>query len=271
MRILFLGDIVGRHGRQLLATKLPLLRQRLGIDAIIANGENAAGGIGITRETARDLRNAGVDVITLGNHAWRHAEVYGTLNQDERLLRPANVAPALPGRGSGVYTLEDGRRFAVCNLLGRTFMDPADCPFRAVDAIFTELPDDIRLRFVDFHAEASSEKRAMGFFLAGRVSAVVGTHTHVQTADAMILPGGTAYLTDLGMCGVEKESILGMDPGVIVDRFVTGLPGRFKAASGEATLNGLLLDADDETGQATAIHLLRGNDFDDSNLRTLGL
>jgi metallophosphoesterase, MG_246/BB_0505 family len=257
MRFLFFGDIVGGPGRAALKARLPRLRETLRPAAVIANAENAAGGIGLTRETAQELFGAGVDVATGGNHSWRHAEVYTALDQDERILRPANVHPSLPGRGVAVRRLSCGTSFAVINLLGRVFMDPADCPFRAAEAALAAIPAEVALRFVDFHAEATSEKRAMGLFLAGRVTAVVGTHTHVQTADAAILPGGTAYITDMGMCGAEKPSILGMEPKTVIDRFVTGMPGRFKPVRAEGLLNGVIIDADPATGQAKAIHILR--------------
>ena len=256
MRILMLGDIVGRPGRAALKARLPRLREKLGLDAVIANAENAAGGVGMTVETLREIFAAGVDVATGGNHSWRHPEVYAALDRDQRVLRPANAAPGVPGRGSLVHTLADGRRFAVLNLLGRSFMDPADCPFQAASREFAALPDAVTLRFVDFHAEATSEKRAMAWHLSGQASCVAGTHTHTQTLDACIIPGGTAYISDLGMCGVENMSILGMDVKAVVDRFVTGLPSRFKPASGEGALNGLIVDADETTGKALAVTVL---------------
>ena len=257
MLFLFFGDIVGRPGRTALKAKLPRLRSKLGIAAVVANAENAAGGIGMTRETLREVFSAGVDVVTGGNHTWRHSEVYPALDENTHVVRPANVHPASPGKPFTVCTLPDGISFAVINLLGRTFMDQADCPFRTVEAILAAIPPDVTLRFVDFHAEATSEKRAMGLFLAGRVTAVLGTHTHVQTIDATILPGGTAYMTDLGMCGSEKNSILGMEPKAVIDRFITGLPGRFKPATGDGMLNGAIIDADPSTGKARIIHILR--------------
>ena len=257
MRIAFFGDIVGRPGRAAVKARFPVLREKLRLDAIIANAENAAGGIGITRETLREVLGAGVDVATGGNHTWRNQEVYSMLNEDGRIVRPANVHPVSPGRGHTVHELPCGRKIAVINLLGRSFMDMADCPFRSVDAILEHIPADVVLRFVDFHAEATSEKRAMGFYLDGRVSAVVGTHTHVQTADATILPQGTAYMTDLGMCGAEAVSVLGMQPKEICDRFITGLPHRFKPATGDGTLNGLVATFDPASGTAATVTILR--------------
>ncbi|SBV98995.1 conserved hypothetical protein [uncultured delta proteobacterium] len=257
MRIAFFGDIVGRPGRAAVKARLPLLREKLRLDGIIANAENAAGGIGTTRETLREVFSAGVDVATGGNHTWRNQEFYPALDEDKRAVRPANAHPDVPGRGCIVHELPNGTRIAVINLLGRAFMDPCDCPFRAVDGVLASLPSDVTLRFVDFHAEATSEKRAMAHHLDGRVSALVGTHTHVQTADATIFPKGMAYITDLGMCGAEKESVLGMEPAGIIKRFVTGLPVRFKPMAGEGMLNGLVADFDPATGRAVKVALLR--------------
>ncbi len=257
LRIAFLGDIVGSPGRAAIRARLPLLREKLRLAAALANVENAAGGIGTTRETLHEIFNAGVDVATGGNHTWRNQEFYPVLDDDRRVIRPANVYPEAPGRGCVVHELANGERIGVINLLGRSFMDSCDCPFRTVDAILDSLPSEVRLRFVDFHAEATSEKRAMGHYLDGRVSALVGTHTHVQTADATIFPKGMAYMTDLGMCGAEGVSVLGMDPSGIIKRFVTGLPARFKPAMGEGTLNGLLAEFDPETGRAKAASILR--------------
>jgi metallophosphoesterase (TIGR00282 family) len=258
MRIAFFGDIVGRPGCAVVKARFPLLREKLRLDAIIANVENAAGGIGITRETLREVFNAGADVLTGGNHTWRNQEVYTALDENARIVRPANVAPEMPGKGHVVHALPCGVKIAVINLLGRFFMDNmADCPFRTVDAILASLPEDVVLRFVDFHAEATSEKRAMGHYLDGKVSAVVGTHTHVQTTDATIMPKGTAYITDLGMCGTERVSILGMEPTGIIKKIATGLPVRFKPAAGEGTLNGLIADFDPVSGKALRVVTLR--------------
>lgn len=258
MRIAFFGDIVGRPGRAAVRARFPLLREKLRLNAIIANAENAAGGIGITRETLREIFSSGADVLTGGNHTWRNQEVYTTLDENACVVRPANVAPEMPGKGHIVHTLPCGVKIAVINLLGRSFMDNmADCPFRSVDAILAALPDDVALRFVDFHAEATSEKRAMGHYLDGKVSAVVGTHTHVQTADATIMPKGTGYITDLGMCGAERISILGMEPASIIKKFATGLPVRFTPASGEGTLNGLVADFDPVSGKALRVVTIR--------------
>ncbi|CAK7051265.1 MAG: 2',3'-cyclic-nucleotide 2'-phosphodiesterase [Desulfovibrio sp.] len=257
MRIAFFGDIVGKPGRAVVKARFPHLREKLGLDAIIANAENAAGGIGMTRETVREVFSAGADVITGGNHTWRNQEVYPLLDEHPCVVRPANVAPELPGKGYIVHALPNGVKIAVINLLGRSFMDMCDCPFRTVDAILAALPEDIALRFVDFHAEATSEKRAMGHHLDGKVSAVVGTHTHVQTSDATVMPKGTAYMTDLGMCGAERPSILGMEPNGIIKKFATGLPVRFKPASGDGALNGMVADFDVATGKSLRVTILR--------------
>ena len=259
MRILFFGDIVGKPGRQALKEQLPALRREHAADVVIANGENASGGIGLTAETLRELLGMGIDILTTGNHVWKHRDLYGPLDKEPRLLRPANYPAGAPGRGLGVYDLPGGHRLAVLNLCGTTYMDPLDCPFRTAETLLARLEAEEGhplVRLVDFHAEATSEKKALGWFLDGRVSAVIGTHTHVQTADAMLLPGGTAYLTDAGMCGVEA-SVLGMDHKVIVDRFLTRLPQRFRPATGRGSLNGVLLDVDEGIGRARSIRALR--------------
>ncbi len=257
MRILFLGDVVGKAGRLAVKQFLPKLKEDLRLDAVLANGENIAGGIGMTCETIDELFAAGVDFITSGNHVWRHKEIFSRLEKDRRIIRPANYPDGAPGRGYAVLTLRDGRRIAVLNMLGTTYMDPLPCPFRtALD--WTEMPEleDVSVRLVDFHAEATSEKKTLGWALDGKVSAVLGTHTHVQTADAQILPHGTAYLTDLGMCGVEQSS-LGMDFEAVLDRFLTKIPSAFKPAKGDISLNGAYLDINDITGRAREIRIVR--------------
>ena len=250
MRILFLGDVVGRPGRAAVKEQLPALRRDLAL--VLANGENASGGIGLTPESAKELFAAGVDVLTSGNHIWKHPEVHVYLDKEPRLLRPANYPPGAPGRGLGLFDLAGGARVAVLNLLGRTYMEAVDCPFRKADELLAQVPDSVSLRLVDFHAEATSEKLALSCYLDGRVSAVLGTHTHVQTNDARILAGGTACITDLGMCGVQ-ESVLGMDQRLILKRFLTQLPVRFKPALGKARLQGVVLDLDEATGRARSI------------------
>ena len=257
MRILFLGDVVGKAGRLAVKQFLPKLKEDLRLDAVLANGENIAGGIGMTCETLDELFAAGVDFVTSGNHVWRHKEIFSRLEKDRRIIRPANYPEGAPGRGHAVLTLKDGRRLAVLNMLGTTYMEPLPCPFRtALD--WAELPElaDVPVRIVDFHAEATSEKKTMGYALDGKVSAVLGTHTHVQTADAQILPHGTAYLTDLGMCGVEQSS-LGMDFDIVLERFLTRIPTAFKPAKGDISLNGAYVDINDATGRAREIRIIR--------------
>lgn len=256
MRILFFGDIVGKPGRLILRKRLPSLREEHQADLVIANGENASGGIGLSGDTMRELFGAGIDILTSGNHIWKHKEMYNLLNNEPRLIRPANYPHGAPGNGLVIHELPDGRKIAVMNLLGRTFMDDIDCPFSKADTLLAAIPEDVTVRIIDFHAEATSEKKALSFYVDGKVSAVIGTHTHVQTADAMILQKGTGYITDAGMCGVE-ESCLGMDPKVIIDRFMTGLPQRFKIAKGTAHINGLFMDVNEETGLCDDIRLIR--------------
>jgi hypothetical protein len=257
MNILFLGDIVGRPGRKALADLLRGLRQSLALDVVLANAENASGGIGLNAKAARELLCLPLDVLTSGNHIWKHKDIFAFFNETDRLLRPANYPPGAPGAGLGVFDAPDGARYAVLNLLGRTYMDAADCPFQVADALLATLPADIKVRIVDFHAEATSEKKAMGYFLDGRVSAVFGTHTHVQTNDARILPGGTACLTDVGMCG-PVDSIIGMDARSIVSRFLTRLPVRFDVAKGPVRLEGGLCEIDAATGRAVNIRPWQG-------------
>src|SRR5262245_6209489 len=218
MRIAFFGDVVGRPGRRGLAIALRELRRRQSIDFVIANGENAAGGKGIDPGSAEELQDAGVDVITTGNHVWQIREIVGYLTENARLLRPLNFAPGTPGDGAVVRTARNGVSVAVVNLIGRVFMGPADCPFRAVGAKLPELRAQTPIVVVDMHAEATSEKVGMGRFLDGRVTAVIGSHTHVQTADEEVLPGGTAVLTDAGMCG-PMDSILGIRSDRVIERF----------------------------------------------------
>jgi len=257
MNILFLGDIVGRPGRKLLADSLKALRTSLNLDIVLANAENASGGIGLDAKTAKELLRLPVDVLTSGNHIWKHKDIYGFFGETGRLLRPANYPAGAPGAGLGVYSAQDGAPYAVLNLMGRTYMEAVDCPFQTAETLLGALPADVRTRIVDFHAEATSEKKAMGYFLDGRVSAVIGTHTHVQTNDAQILPGGTAYLTDAGMCG-PMESILGMEAARIVSRFTTALPARFEVARGSARLEGALCEIDVAAGRAVSIRPWQG-------------
>ncbi len=243
-----IGDIIGRPGRQALKAILPGLRQELAIDYVIANGENTAGGFGITSDTAYELLDNGVDLLTSGNHIWDQKEIIPYMDEGLPLIRPANY-PNAPGRG---YLIYDG--IMVLNLMGRVFMPALDCPFRTADAVLNEVAEseNPKVIIVDFHAEATSEKQGLGWYLDGRVSAVLGTHTHVGTVDAKILPKGTAYLSDVGMTG-PINSVIGSNVGDVLERFLTGLPQRLNVATGPSVLNSVLMDIDPETGKATSI------------------
>jgi metallophosphoesterase (TIGR00282 family) len=243
--ILAIGDVIGKPGRKALSQLLPDLRQQYHLDLIMVNGENAAGGIGLTVETAKEMLDAGADVLTSGNHIWMHREIYPYLDSDMPILRPLNYPPGVPGRG---YLVTG--KIAVVNLMGRVFIGDLDCPFRAMDTLLAELEPKIIL--VDFHAEATSEKVAMGRYLDGRVSAVLGTHTHVGTTDAQILPGGTAYVSDIGMTG-PLDSVIGDDAEAAIRRFLTRLPGRLSVGKGKIALNGIVVEIDDDTGKALSI------------------
>jgi 2',3'-cyclic-nucleotide 2'-phosphodiesterase len=256
MRVLFLGDIVGKPGRDAVCEHLPLLRQEYTPELIIANGENAAAGFGITEAIVRTLLEQGVDVITTGNHVWAKTEELEVLDTEPRLLRPANYPLETPGRGYGIFRTKQGNLIGVANLMGRALMAPLDDPFRTVDEIITLVHQQTPLLFVDFHAEATSEKVAFGWHCAGRVSAVIGTHTHVPTADEKILPGGTAYLTDAGMCGPE-HSVIGMEIASSLARFRTGMPHRFRVAEGSASVNGVVVDLDPSSGKALRIERIK--------------
>ena len=252
MRILFIGDVVGRTGRAAVARILPELRKAQAVDLVVANAENSAAGIGATPATLQELRRQGVDLFTLGNHTWRKKELLDAMDGLACAARPANFPEGLPGRGAVTATLADGRKAAVLNLLGRVYMDPADCPFAAADRLLPELREITPVVLVDFHAEATSEKAALGWHLDGRCSAVIGTHTHVQTADEWILPGGTAFLSDAGMTG-PADSIIGMKRGPIIEKFVRGIPGKFEVAEGPDVFSAVLLEVDDTTGKALSI------------------
>lgn len=235
-----------------MANLLPTLRERYRVEICVANCENAAGGFGVTPEITNVLLDLGIDVLTSGNHIWDRREIIDFISTEPRLLRPSNYPQELPGRGVAVIPSREGHQVAVVNLSGRVFLDPLDCPFRAVDREIGALRGVASLVLVDFHAEATSEKIAMGWYLDGRVAAVIGSHTHVQTADETILPQGTAYITDLGMTG-PTNSVIGMDKDVIIERFLSGVPRRFEPAKGNAALSGVIVDADPETGLASAI------------------
>lgn len=258
MNILFIGDIVGKPGRHITAGLLPGLREKYGIDYTVVNGENAAGGYGITPDIARGLLDIGVDLITTGNHIWEHKEIIPYLSENSTVIRPLNISPSAPGIGYTVIGKPGSPRLAVINIIGRVFMPPAESPFHAAqDAVDRLLLADHDLKhiLVDFHAEATSEKQALGWFLDGRVTAVVGTHTHVQTSDENILPQGTAYITDAGMTGVI-DSVLGMDKNQIIARFTTSIQKHADVAKGREELQGVVLMAD-ERGMAKSIVRLK--------------
>lgn len=252
MNILFIGDIFASTGRSIVAEQLPELVRRHQVDLVVANGENSAGGFGITPLIAEELLGLGIDVLTGGNHSFDKREIHEYLDRQPRLLRPANYPDALPG--SGVYTsvTATGIPYCILNFQGRSAMADIDCPFRKADQVVAALEPGIRVRFVDFHAELTSEKVAMGWYLDGRVSAVIGTHTHVPTADSRILPGGTAYQSDAGMTGPYR-SVIGVDKDIVLRRFLTGLGGRMEAAKDGAELHGVLLAIDEATGKARTI------------------
>jgi metallophosphoesterase (TIGR00282 family) len=254
MKILGVGDVIGKPGRDALRAVLPGLRKQHGIDIVVANAENSAGGLGTTPETADDLLDMGCDVLTGGNHTWKHREYAGYLELERRALRPLNY-PDAPGRGVGIFELADGRRYAVIDLIGRTFMEAVENPFLAVERALAEVGGQTRVVVVDMHAEASSEKRAMGWHLDGRVSVVWGTHTHVPTADEEILPGGTAYLGDIGMTG-PYASVIGLATEPAIKKFVTSRPTGYKLAEGNLQVRALLVDVDEQSGKARTIERL---------------
>ena len=249
------GDVVGKPGRQIMQEAVPRLRDEHAVDFVIVNGENSAGGIGITPDIAQGMLRNRIDVVTLGNHAWGKRDIFAFLDEEPRLLRPDNYPPGAPGRGWGVFQCAAGP-VGVVNLQGRTFMEAVDDPFRAIDPILETIHKRTKVVFIDFHAEATSEKQAFGWHVDGRASAVVGTHTHIQTADERILPMGTAYLTDVGMTG-PVDSVIGMKRDIVLPRFLSGLPARFEVAEGEAQLCGVIVDIDAATGQATAIQRIQ--------------
>ncbi len=260
MKILFLGDVMGRAGRKAVADRLPQLRAGLGLDFVVVNGENATSGAGLSPEHARALLAAGADCVTLGDHAFDQKEMLSHIDGEHRIVRPINFSKASPGRGHRAFQLADGRRVLVAQVLGQVFMKrPFDDPFSAIEPVLQAHPlgGAVHATIIDMHCEATSEKMAMGHWCDGRASAVIGTHTHVPTADAMILPAGTGYLTDAGMCG-DYNSVIGMDKAEPMRRFLTGMPKeRFTPATGEATLSGLYVETDDRTGRATRVAMLR--------------
>lgn len=256
MKVLFIGDIVGSMGREMVIDYLPRLKRKYAADVIIVNGENAASGRGITKAIYQDLLHAGVDMVTMGNHTWDQKEIFDFIDDADYLIRPANFSEQAPGKGMAAVT-KNGVTLSVINLHGRTFLPPHDDPFAKADQLIEEAKQLSPLIFIDFHAEATSEKIAMGWHVDGRASAVVGTHTHVQTADERILPGGTAYLTDAGMTGPYDE-ILGMKKESVLYRFHTNLPTRFEVPKkGRSQLNGLFTELDDKTGKALRIERIQ--------------
>ncbi|MGE0769075.1 MAG: TIGR00282 family metallophosphoesterase [Hyphomicrobiaceae bacterium] len=259
MRILFLGDVVGRAGRKAIIDGLPRLISRYKLDFVVVNGENAAGGFGITESIVRDFLDAGADAVTLGNHSFDQRDTLVFIERQDRLIRPLNYPPGTPGRGAGLYRARNGSEVLVVQGMGRVFMPELDCPFRAIEAEVAACPlgSGADAIIVDFHAEATSEKQAMGAFLDGRVSCVVGTHTHVPTADDRVLKNGTAFMTDAGMCG-DYESVVGMEIEEPINRFLTRIPrGRFEPAMGPATLSGFAFETDDATGLARHAKAIR--------------
>jgi metallophosphoesterase (TIGR00282 family) len=261
MKILFLGDIVAKTGRMAAARVLPRLISRFGIDLCVANGENAAAGFGLTPRIVDQLKRMEISVLTSGNHIWRKKEIYPFLDDHPTVLRPANYPPGVPGHGSCVVSTPSGERVAVLNLMGRVFMQQVDCPFRCAEAEVERLRKETSAILVDFHAEATSEKVAMGWFLDGKVSAVLGTHTHVQTADETILPEGTAYITDAGMTG-PRNSVIGVKKEIIIEKYLYQIPKRFDIAKGPAQVCGVVLDIDGESGRANRILRIRMEDED---------
>jgi hypothetical protein len=252
MNILFIGDIFASAGRRIVAQQLPRIVATENIDLVLANAENAAGGFGVTPPIADELLGYGISVLTSGNHVWDKKEIYEYLPRQPRLLRPANYSADLPGNSVLVMEARNGVRCAVINLQGRTHMPATDCPFRQASRILESLDASVKVRFVDFHAEMTSEKMAMGWHLDGKVSAVIGTHTHIPTADTRILPGGTAYQTDVGMTG-PYDSIIGVDKEIVLRRFLTSLPVRMEAAKGGVELHSVIIEVDNLTGKALAI------------------
>lgn len=251
INVMLVGDICGKPGRQAAAHYIPLLKKQNDLELVIANGENSAGGIGITKEIAAELFDIGIDIITTGNHIWDKKEVFDFIDREDRLLRPANYPAGTPGRGFQIIRTKTYRA-GVINLAGRVFMPQIDCPFHAADAIIKEISAECEIIIIDFHAEATSEKMALAWYLDGEVSCIAGTHTHIQTADNRILPQGTAYISDLGMVG-PWNSILGMEKEAVIQKFITGLPARFTVAKGESIFCAIIVTINVKTGQAENI------------------
>ncbi|MBI5188321.1 MAG: TIGR00282 family metallophosphoesterase [Nitrospirae bacterium] len=256
MKLLFIGDIVGKVGRSAVKSLLPSLTDKYKTDLIIANGENLAGGFGVTEKTLTEILNCGVHIITTGNHVWDKKEFIPQISKENRVLRPINYPPGVPGYGSILYTLPQGEKVAIINISGRVYMSNMDCPFRTGKEEIERLSNITNIIIVDFHAEATSEKIAFSWFVDGKVSAVIGTHTHVQTADEKILPGGTAYITDVGMTG-PSMSVIGIEKEQVIQRFLTNIPIRFETAKGEGIFSAVVIEIDEKTGKSIAIQRLQ--------------
>ncbi|QOY89553.1 TIGR00282 family metallophosphoesterase [Paludibaculum fermentans] len=252
MKILFIGDIFASPGRRIVAEHLQQIISDEHIDLAIANAENSAGGFGVTPNVAQELFSFGLDVLTTGNHVWDKREVYDYLNREPRLLRPGNYAASLPGTGLYMGKARNGVQYAVMNLQGRVHLPPIECPFRKADELLASIPADVKVKFLDFHAEVTSEKIALGWYLDGRITGMVGTHTHIPTGDARVLPKGTAYQTDCGMTG-PYDSVIGVEKDTVIQRFLTQLPMRFEAAKNMVELHAVIITLDETTGRATAI------------------
>lgn len=252
MNILFIGDIVGKPGRKSINKWLPELKNELSLDVVVANAENAAGGLGVTPEILTELLNLGIDAITLGNHTWRRKSLVKAIDNYHSVIRPANYPGGAPGRGSTIVTLNDGRKLGLVNVLGRVFMEAFACPFESSRSQIAGLGAETATILVDIHAEATSEKVALGWFLDGKCTAVVGTHTHVQTADERVLPKGTAYITDVGMTG-PTDSVIGVERDNVIQKFLTGLPAQFAVAKHRPVLNAVFIESDDTSGKALSI------------------
>lgn len=257
MKILFIGDIVGKTGRLAVKSLLPLIVNKYKVDLVLANGENAAGGFGITEKVASELFSYGIHVMTSGNHIWDKKESIPYIGKEARIIRPLNYPPGVPGYGSTAITMR-GIRIGIINLSGRVFMSSTDCPFRVGMAEIERLRKETNIIIIDFHAEATSEKIAFGYYVDGKVSAVIGTHTHVQTADEKILPGGTAYITDVGMTG-PSDSVIGIDKEQIIERFLLQMPRKFETARGGGIFSAVVIEIEDDTGRSTAIQRLMLN------------
>ncbi len=252
MKILFIGDIVGSPGRKAINKLLPALKEEYGLDFVIANAENASGGSGIIPKVADELFDSGVDVLTSGDHIWKRKEIFELIGREKRILRPLNFPASAPGKGSNIFKTKEGKKIGVINVNGRVFMEALECPFKSASAACAELLQETKIIIVDIHAEATSEKTALGWYLDGKASAVLGTHTHIQTADERILPQGTAYITDVGMCG-PYDSVIGRKVENVLERFITSIPVRFEIADENIKLCAALLDIDEKTGRAQSI------------------